>query len=137
MKGLNEKKFIFFYLACPMWEASYTVGPQLYQRTLLPFFGTNTSFFLVKLLNNFKRHVSETSPLDQAGCVRFEVAMTATVFCRSSDTNNYTSSKPSRRDTFSLNTRDDGSYAAFSTSVQMTASSGGSSCALSTDNFTV
>jgi hypothetical protein len=61
-----------------MCEASYTVGPQLYQFTLLPFFGTNTSFFLVKLLNSFKRHVSATSPLDQAGCVRFVEAMTGT-----------------------------------------------------------
>lgn len=61
-----------------MCEASYTVGPQLYQFTLLPCFGTNISFFLVKLLNSFKRHVSETSPLDQAGCVRFGAAITGT-----------------------------------------------------------
>lgn len=25
------------YLACPMWEASYTVGPQQYHVTLFPF----------------------------------------------------------------------------------------------------
>ena len=32
------------YLACPMWDASYTVGPQLYHSTLFPFWGTKSSY---------------------------------------------------------------------------------------------
>lgn len=61
--------------ACPMWDASYTVGPQLYQRTAFPFFGTNTSFFRVKLLNNFRRGVADASPCDHAGWVRLAAAI--------------------------------------------------------------
>lgn len=55
------------YRACPMCEASYTVGPQLYQCTLFPFFGMNISFFLVKLLNNFKQGESDAVSHDHAG----------------------------------------------------------------------
>ena len=47
-----------------MCEWSYTVGPQLYQVTLLPSWGTNTSFFLVRLLNSS----SLTSVLFSGGC---------------------------------------------------------------------
>lgn len=58
-----------------MWDASYTVGPQLYQRTVFPFFGTNTSFFRVKLLNNLRQGVADALPGDHAGWVRFAAAI--------------------------------------------------------------
>lgn len=66
---------MYSYRACPICEASYTVGPQLYQCTLFPCFGINISFFLVKLLNNFKRGVSDILSQDHAGWLRFVVAI--------------------------------------------------------------
>lgn len=61
-KQMNYHSKAITYLACPICEASYTVGPQLYQVTFLPSWGTNTSFCLVKLLNNFN-----TGPFEFGG----------------------------------------------------------------------
>lgn len=51
-----------------MWDASYTVGPQLYHVTFLPSCGTNTSFCLVKLLNNFNTGPFEFGGGAHKGC---------------------------------------------------------------------
>lgn len=57
-----------------MWEASYTVGPQLYQLTLFPLDGKNSSFWRVKLLNNFKTGLfSDLVGGDQAGKVLLDI----------------------------------------------------------------
>lgn len=41
-----------YVLACPTCDESYTVGPQVYHRTLRSFMGTNGSFWPVNVLRN-------------------------------------------------------------------------------------